>query len=73
MEQNKNYLDLSFINFNKKRVKIDVGLSYSAPHSQDWLSKDDDLIVIGFEPNPDCIDSILSKKSNITCSPSPLK
>lgn len=53
-------IDLNFINFDKKRIKIDIGLSYSAPHSQDWLSKDDDLLVIGFEPNPDCVECILS-------------
>lgn len=46
------------------RVKLDIGLSYSAPHSQDWLQNEPDLLVIGFEPNPECIESILSK--NIT-------
>ena len=42
-------------------VKLDIGLSYSAPQSQNWLSHDDDhLMVFGFEPNPDCCNLILS-------------
>lgn len=42
-----------------KHIKIDIGLSYSAPMSQQWLSHEEDLYVFGFEPNPSCIDSIL--------------
>jgi FkbM family methyltransferase len=42
-------------------VKIDVGLSYNAPQSQNWLSHEDSkLMVIGFEPNPDSVDIIMS-------------
>ena len=44
-------------------VKIDVGLSYNAPQSQNWLSREPDLMVFGFEPNPDLLDSI--SKGNI--------
>lgn len=33
-----------------KRIKIDCGLSYSAPLSAKWLEDDQDLIVFGFEP-----------------------
>jgi len=44
-------------------IKIDIGLSYNAPQSQDWLSKEPNLMVFGFEPNPDVIDSI--SKGNI--------
>ena len=56
------------INFNNipsfiKRIKIDVGLSYSAPQSEQWLKHDDDVFVFGFEPNPECISSI--EKGNI--------
>jgi hypothetical protein len=44
-----------------KSVKIDIGLSYSAPHSQVWLENDPSILVIGFEPNPESVTSILSK------------
>ncbi len=52
--------------FNKeiKKVKIDIGLSYNAPQSKIWLDHDQDLMVIGFEPNPENILSLQSK--NIT-------
>ena len=43
-----------------KHVKIDIGLSYSAPHSQLWLNKEDNLIVFGFEPHPESCLSILN-------------
>lgn len=42
-----------------KHIKLDIGLSYSAPMSQYWLSHEKDLIVFGFEPNPACVESIL--------------
>ncbi len=31
-----------------KRVKLDIGLSYSAPMSQEWLTREDDLLVVWF-------------------------
>uniref|UniRef100_A0A6C0JSG4 Uncharacterized protein n=1 Tax=viral metagenome TaxID=1070528 RepID=A0A6C0JSG4_9ZZZZ len=34
-----------------KHFKIDIGLSFDAPHSQNWLDNDDSLCVFGFEPN----------------------
>ncbi len=43
-----------------KHVKLDVGLSYGAPMSQNWLSKEKDLIVFGFEPNPEAVDLLRS-------------
>jgi FkbM family methyltransferase len=49
-----------FIPSSTKHVKIDIGLSYSAPHSQLWLNKEDDLIVFGFEPHPESCLSILN-------------
>ena len=54
---------LEKINFDDsfKRVKIDVGLSYNAPQSRVWLDNDNDLCVFGFEPNPECVNTILSK------------
>jgi FkbM family methyltransferase len=45
-----------------KRIKIDVGLSYCAPHSQVWLDHDKDLFVFGFEPNPDNIQQLYGKE-----------
>ncbi len=58
-------MDLYFKNINIieniKKVKIDIGLSYSAPHSNLWLEKENDLIVFGFEPDIDSVNCILSK------------
>jgi len=42
-----------------KHIKLDIGLSYSAPMSQHWLMHEDDLLVFGFEPNPASVSSIL--------------
>lgn len=50
------------INDNIKNIKLDIGLSYSAPNSQIWLEREPDLMVIGFDPNPDSSSSILSDK-----------
>lgn len=33
-----------------KHLKIDVGLSENAPQSQEWIERDPDTFVIGFEP-----------------------
>ncbi len=41
-----------------KHIKLDIGLSYSAPMSQNWPSHENDLVVFGFEPNPACVASI---------------
>lgn len=43
-----------------KHVKLDVGLSYGAPISQQWLSREDNLMVFGFEPNPEAVECIRS-------------
>ena len=51
-----------FKNKSKKNIKIDIGLSYSAPISEVWLSHEPELIVIGFEPNPDSVKCILSSE-----------
>lgn len=48
------------IPLNIKRIKIDVGLSYNAPQSQQWLEHNEDLFVFGFEPNSENIASIMS-------------
>jgi hypothetical protein len=42
-----------------KHIKLDIGLSYSAPMSQYWLTQEEDLWVFGFEPNPAAVSSIL--------------
>ena len=42
-----------------KHIKLDIGLSYNAPMSQQWLSRENDLLVFGFEPNPTSVASIL--------------
>jgi FkbM family methyltransferase len=56
----KKYLEKVNLNESHKRVKIDIGLSYNAPHSQIWLDHDKDLVVFGFEPNPENINSLSS-------------
>lgn len=48
-----------FIPSNIKHIKLDIGLSYSAPMAQYWLTHEDDLMVFGFEPNPESVKSIL--------------
>jgi FkbM family methyltransferase len=57
----RNILERSGVNFkNNKidiperfnRIKLDIGLSHNAPHSNLWLDVEDDLLVFGFEPNP---------------------
>lgn len=45
------------------KVKIDVGLSHSAPNSRVWFDNDDDICVFGFEPNKVAI-SILESSYN---------
>lgn len=50
-------------------VKLDVGLSYSAPQSKIWLSREDaGLMVFGFEPNPECV-AYITNKANKTSPP----
>lgn len=34
-----------------KRIKIDIGTSCNAPHSENWTNNDLDCFVIAFEPN----------------------
>lgn len=36
-----------------KRIKIDVGLSYTASNSVKWIREDSSLLVFGFEPLPE--------------------
>src|SRR5579872_5432908 len=53
-------------------IKIDIGLSYSAPMAQYWLSHEENLLVFGFEPNPNSVQSILqgaAKQHNSHATP----
>ena len=43
---------------NCTHIKLDIGLSYNAPQSQIWLSKEPNLMVFGFEPNPESVKCI---------------
>jgi hypothetical protein len=45
---------------NFKHIKFDIGLSYGANQSQNWLSNETDLLVFGFEPNPNSVNLIRS-------------
>jgi FkbM family methyltransferase len=46
-----------------QHIKLDIGLSWCAPMSQVWLSQqEDDLLVFGFEPNPEAVSMILEGK-----------
>jgi FkbM family methyltransferase len=49
-----------FIPSHIKHVKLDIGLSFCAPISQQWLTHENDLMVFGFEPNPASVQSILN-------------
>ncbi len=49
--------DKIFIDSKFKKIKIDIGLSISAPNSEFWLQNESDLMVIGFEPSSICFDS----------------
>jgi FkbM family methyltransferase len=52
-----NYKDIN-IPHNCTHVKIDIGLSYSAPIANKWLLKEPNLFVLGFEPNTICCSMI---------------
>lgn len=41
-------------------VKIDIGLSYGANQSSNWLDNEPNLMVFGFEPNPESVQCILN-------------
>jgi len=53
-------LELPTIPENIKRLGIDIGLSYDAPHSQKWLKGHDDMFVFGFEPVPSNCENLLN-------------
>ena len=49
----KTYLMNNMVELPKgiNRINIDIGLSFNAPVSFEWLEKDSELVVFGFEPN----------------------
>jgi FkbM family methyltransferase len=51
-----------------KHIKIDVGLSFDVPHSQNWIDNDmnnkNDTVVFGFEANKNWINYITSPIKN---------
>lgn len=49
-----------------KRINIDIGLSFDAPHTQNWIDNDEnnDLMVFGFEANPFWIEYLTSEVKN---------
>ncbi len=57
----ESYIKNIYLDSNIKRIKLDIGLSYSAPQSKIWLDHDKDLAVFGFEPNPENVNILLSK------------
>jgi FkbM family methyltransferase len=38
-----------------KHIKLDIGLAFDAPHSQNWLDQDESVLVFGFDPNTEWI------------------
>jgi len=67
MKNKMNTIDFSRIPDTTRRIKIDVGLSYSAPQSEVWLDHDSDLFVFGFEPHPESVECI--NRGNIVGKP----
>jgi len=43
---------------NIKRIRLDIGLSTSAPHSCEWLLEHNDVGIIGIEANPLCVKQL---------------
>jgi FkbM family methyltransferase len=52
-------MDNYIIPSNCSHVKIDVGLSYGANQSSNWLDNESDVMVFGFEPNPEAYECLL--------------
>jgi hypothetical protein len=46
-----------------KHIKMDIGLSYNAPMTQQWLSTEENLLVFAFEPNPNSLKAIFDKNN----------
>ena len=46
-------------------IKIDIGLSYSAPIANKFLVKEPEVYVMGFEPNLECVKNIVNVMRSI--------
>jgi hypothetical protein len=46
-----------------QHIKLDIGLSYNAPMTQQWLSTEENLLVFAFEPNPNSLRAIFDKNN----------
>jgi FkbM family methyltransferase len=44
-----------------ERIRIDVGLSWNAPYSKRWLTRDPGIYIFAFEPNLDNVNTIIGK------------
>jgi hypothetical protein len=54
-----NLTNIEEIDFSKYgRLRMDIGTSVCAPNSALWFSKYNNLLVIGAEPHPDCIQAL---------------
>lgn len=55
------FVDFNNIPLDVKRIKLDIGVSFDAPHTILWLNQSsdkNDLFVFGFEPNQYNINSV---------------
>lgn len=50
---------------NIRSIKIDIGLSYTAPNSALWISRNPHVFVFGFEPNTEAVNYLLYGKMNL--------
>ncbi len=46
-----------------RHIKFDVGLSYNAPITQQWVTTEENLLVFGFEPDPTSLQSLLDPQN----------
>jgi hypothetical protein len=60
-----NLYDNIFVPSNCKHVKLDIGLSYTAPISNKWLIKEPNVLVLGYEPVIANCNNILSINNGI--------
>jgi len=63
-----NYTNIK-VPINCTHVKLDIGLSYTAPIANKWLVKESDVLVLGFEPNPFCCSMIQNQTFEKTSFP----
>ena len=61
-----NFYDNIFVPSNCTHVKLDIGLSNTAPISNKWLIKEPNLLVLGYEPVIKNCENILSSNNGIS-------